>query len=92
MILSAIVDVSRVLQQFFYWFIVKYSIKVPFTDNDKIILIWRIFRDMFSSECLICNTQKIFYTRILIHGCCGAKIEMIVSVLDLNVNDCPVLL
>ena len=51
-----------------------------------------VLRDPLGPESLILDFQEILHSRVFVHRGGGTEVEMFTGVLDLHVDDCPVVL
>ena len=65
--------------------------QVPLPDDHILIFIRILGRYMLGPESLILNFQQVLHPGVLKHGGSGSKVKMLVSVLDLHVDDCTVM-
>lgn len=62
-------------------------IEIAFPDDNELILEGIAFGDTLSAKGLILYLQQILYSGVLKHCCRGAKVKMLVGVLDLHVDN-----
>lgn len=67
-------------------------VEIAFADYDIFILKGMVLRDPLGPESLIFDFQEVLHSRVFVHRGGGTEVKMFMGVLDLNVDDCPVVL
>ena len=68
------------------------GVQVAFPHDHELVFERLLFRNALCPECLVLDFQQVLYSGVFVHRCNRPKVKVFMGVLDLHMNDCPIVL